>query len=94
MLDLAEETGGDLAAATAGDAGPHEVAGALLRELGRRAPTILVIEDLHWADEATLDVVRLLARKADTAPARRALPLRLPRRRLRRGDRRPCASCP
>jgi len=69
LVDVAEETGGDLAQATAGDAGPHEVAGALLRELGRRAPTILVLEDLHWADEATLDVVRLLARKADTAPA-------------------------
>jgi type II secretory pathway predicted ATPase ExeA/tetratricopeptide (TPR) repeat protein len=69
LLDVAEETGGDLAQAAAGDAGPHEVANALLRELSRRAPTVLVIEDLHWADEATLDVVRLLARKADTAPA-------------------------
>ena len=69
LVDVAEETGGDLAAATASDAGPHEVASALLRELARRAPTILVIEDLHWADEATLDVVRLLARKADTTAA-------------------------
>jgi DNA-binding CsgD family transcriptional regulator/type II secretory pathway predicted ATPase ExeA len=69
LLDVAEETGGDLAEAAAGDAGPHEVANTLLRELARRAPTVLVIEDLHWADEATLDVVRLLARKADTAPA-------------------------
>jgi ATP/maltotriose-dependent transcriptional regulator MalT len=69
LLDVAEATGGELAAAAAGDAGPHEVANALLRELGRRAPTVLVIEDLHWADEATLDAVRLLARKADTAPA-------------------------
>jgi DNA-binding CsgD family transcriptional regulator len=69
LLDVAEETDGDLARAAAGDAGPHEVANALLRELSRRAPTVLVIEDLHWADEATLDVVRLLARKADAAPA-------------------------
>ena len=69
LLDVAEETGGGLAQAAAGDAGPHEVANALLRELSRQAPTVLVIEDLHWADEATLDVVRLLARKADTAPA-------------------------
>ena len=38
LLDVAEETGGDLAQAAAGDAGPHEVANALLRELGRRAP--------------------------------------------------------
>jgi ATP/maltotriose-dependent transcriptional regulator MalT len=69
LLDIAEETGGELAQAAASDAGPHEVASALLRELARRTPTVFVIEDLHWADEATLDVVRLLARKADTAPA-------------------------
>ena len=28
-----------------------------------------MIEDLHWADEATLDVLRLLARKIDSVPA-------------------------
>ena len=54
---------------TAGGADPHEVAAALLRELTRSAPTVLVLEDLHWADEATLDVLRLLARKVDSAPA-------------------------
>ena len=31
--------------------------------------TILVLEDMHWADEATLDVLRLLARRIDTVPA-------------------------
>ena len=69
LLDVAEHTGGDLARVTAGGADPHEVAVALLRELTRSAPTVLVLEDLHWADEATLDVVRLLARKVDSAPA-------------------------
>ena len=39
-----------------------------MRELGR-APTVLVLEDLHWADEATLDVLRLLARRVETVPA-------------------------
>jgi DNA-binding CsgD family transcriptional regulator/tetratricopeptide (TPR) repeat protein len=39
----------------------HEVAGALL-ELARQ-PLVLVVEDVHWADEATLDVVRLLGRR-------------------------------
>ena len=34
-----------------------------------RAPTILVLEDLHWADEATLDVLKLLARRIETIPA-------------------------
>jgi DNA-binding CsgD family transcriptional regulator len=69
LLDVAEDTGGDLAHVTAGDAGPHEVAAALLRELTRSAPTVLVLEDLQWADEATLDVLRLLARKVESAPA-------------------------
>jgi len=69
LLDVAEDTGGDLAHVTAGDAGPHEVATALLRELTRSAPTVLVLEDLQWADEATLDVLRLLARKVESAPA-------------------------
>ncbi|HEX5584985.1 ATP-binding protein [Gaiella sp.] len=39
----------------------HDVAGALL-ELGRE-PLVVVVEDAHWADEATLDVVRLLGRR-------------------------------
>jgi DNA-binding CsgD family transcriptional regulator/tetratricopeptide (TPR) repeat protein/type II secretory pathway predicted ATPase ExeA len=69
LLDVAEDTGGDLARVTAEGAGPHEVATALLRELVRSAPTVLVLEDLHWADEATLDVLRLLARKVESAPA-------------------------
>jgi DNA-binding NarL/FixJ family response regulator len=68
LLDVAEDTGGDLARVIAREEGPHEVAAALARELARSAPTVLVLEDLHWADEATLDVLRLLARKADAAP--------------------------
>ena len=36
----------------------------LLDLLGRRQrPTVLVIEDTHWADEATLDVIRFLGRR-------------------------------
>src|SRR5205823_10252520 len=34
-----------------------------------RAPTVFVLEDAHWADEATLDVLRLLARRLETVPA-------------------------
>jgi len=37
---------------------------ALLRLLTqRRGPAILVIEDLHWADDLTLDLLRYLARR-------------------------------
>ena len=48
---------------------PHEVVAALAHELSARVPTIFVLEDLHWADEATLDVLRLLARRVATVPA-------------------------
>ncbi len=48
---------------------PHEVAAALIRELETATPAILVLEDVHWADEATLDVLRLLGRRIDAVPA-------------------------
>ncbi|WP_433826253.1 ATP-binding protein [Actinoplanes sp. CA-015351] len=31
-------------------------------------PTVLVVEDLHWADEATLDVLRFLVRRITALP--------------------------
>ena len=40
-----------------------------MREASRRAPTIVVFEDVHWADEATLDVLGLLGRRIETFPA-------------------------
>ncbi len=69
LIDVAASTGGQLEALVQSDPKPYEVAAALLDELGRSAPTVLVIEDLHWADEATLDVVRLLGRRVESAPA-------------------------
>ena len=65
LLDVAEVTGGELEELVESGARPHEVAAALMRELRTRAPTILVIEDLHWADEATLDVLKLLVRRIE-----------------------------
>ena len=31
-------------------------------------PTLVVVEDVHWADEATLDLLLYLARRIDRAP--------------------------
>ena len=31
-------------------------------------PTVLVVEDVHWADEATRDVLRFLVRRISTCP--------------------------
>ncbi len=44
-----------------------EVLPALLAFLGR-GPTVAVVEDLHWADDATLDAMRYLARRLATLP--------------------------
>ena len=68
LLDIAQETGGELGELVESGARPHEVVAALMRELRARAPTILVLEDVHWADEASLDVLRLLARRIETVP--------------------------
>ena len=34
----------------------------LLQRLAERSPTVLVIEDLHWADDSTRDLMRFLVR--------------------------------
>jgi DNA-binding CsgD family transcriptional regulator/tetratricopeptide (TPR) repeat protein len=47
----------------------HSVVGDLLVAVGRRAPLVVVIEDLHWADTPTLLLLRHLARGALEARA-------------------------
>ena len=69
LFAIAESTGGELGPALAQGANPPQVALALARELRSSPPTLLVLEDLHWADEATLDVFTLLFRRAETVPA-------------------------
>ena len=69
LIEVAESSGGEVEALVRGAAKPYEVATALMHELGRHAPSVLVLEDVHWADEATLDVVRLLGRKVEGVPA-------------------------
>ncbi len=69
LLDVAQVTGGELQDVVQSGAVPHDVTAVLMRELHEHATTIVVIEDLHWADEATLDVLRLLARRIESVPA-------------------------
>lgn len=40
---------------------------ALFTELAAE-PTVLVVEDLHWADEASAELLRFLARRVEAAP--------------------------
>src|SRR3954471_4927242 len=68
LLDLARDLDDDLAEQIVGGEGPHDVAASLLRELDGRTPSVVVLEDVHWADEATLDVLRLLAARIRSVP--------------------------
>jgi DNA-binding CsgD family transcriptional regulator/tetratricopeptide (TPR) repeat protein len=65
LLDFADAVGGELAELVHAGARPHDVTMALRRELGQGRPAILVFEDAQWADEATLDVLRLLSGRLD-----------------------------
>jgi DNA-binding CsgD family transcriptional regulator/tetratricopeptide (TPR) repeat protein len=69
LHDVARRAGGALADAVAGsDTGA--VLDALLAELDDPLrPTVLVLEDVHWADEATLDVLRYVGRRIERLPA-------------------------
>jgi predicted ATPase len=69
LVDVADRLGGDFAEALAEGRDLHELVAALVRSLAARAPAVLVFEDVHWADEATLDVLRVLIRKIEDVGA-------------------------
>jgi predicted ATPase len=64
LVDIARGLGGPLAQLLATAASREQIFEACLAAVGGSARTTLVIvEDVHWADEATLDVLRHLARR-------------------------------
>jgi DNA-binding CsgD family transcriptional regulator/tetratricopeptide (TPR) repeat protein len=64
LYDIARQTGGRLLAQLEGEAPRAALFSTMLDELrGAAQPTLLVIEDIHWADEATLDLIKFLARR-------------------------------
>ena len=64
LHDIAAELGAGVRAALTHDAGRLEIFGAVLDALGRDARCV-VFEDLHWADEATLDLLAYLGRRIE-----------------------------
>ncbi|HJW59020.1 MAG TPA: AAA family ATPase, partial [Actinomycetota bacterium] len=68
--DLVGQVGAELTRALAEGGERDAVPAALRAELDWAGhPTVLVVEDVHWADEATLDVLRYLARRVAELPA-------------------------
>jgi predicted ATPase/DNA-binding CsgD family transcriptional regulator len=88
LQEIARSAGWDLqrAVAQGGRLSAFSEARAMLDQAGR--VSLLVIEDLHWADDATVDFVRFLGRRIDNARILLLLTARsdepLARARLRR----------
>ncbi|HYY80543.1 MAG TPA: AAA family ATPase [Actinomycetes bacterium] len=69
LHDIARQAGGRLAELLA-SGGPREaVFAAFLDQLARPPRQVVVVEDAHWADEATLDLLVFLGRRLERTPA-------------------------
>ena len=70
LHDIARQVGGALLDATTSSVAREVLFGAMLDELRRDAsPTVVIVEDVHWADEATLDLLQFLSRRIHQTPA-------------------------
>ncbi|MGZ4333342.1 MAG: ATP-binding protein [Gaiellaceae bacterium] len=75
--DLVGSVSGALEEAILNGARPQELHPLLVAELEPRSrPTVLVLEDVHWADDATLDAITFLARRIGSLHAVLILTLR------------------
>src|SRR5262245_51230465 len=68
LLDMAPQLPGELPTLLRSNTDRHAIFAAFLTEL-QRTPTIAVFEDVHWADEATLDLIKFLARRVQRTSA-------------------------
>ncbi len=69
LFDIASKLGGELLELCRADAPRDDLFRALLRQISEPAELhVLVMEDVHWADEATVDLLRFLGRRLRDAP--------------------------
>jgi DNA-binding CsgD family transcriptional regulator len=67
LHEIAHQSGGRLRELCTGEADRNELFAACVEVLDS-APTGIVVEDLHWADEATLDWLAFLSRRLSRTP--------------------------
>jgi DNA-binding CsgD family transcriptional regulator/tetratricopeptide (TPR) repeat protein len=64
LFDIGSQVGGEVAELCRRGASRDQLFAAFLAELDSAGPvTVAVIEDVHWADEATLDLLSMLGRR-------------------------------
>jgi ATP/maltotriose-dependent transcriptional regulator MalT len=69
LFDIASKLGGELLELCRADAPREDLFRALLRQVSEPGELhALVMEDVHWADEATVDLLRFLGRRLRDAP--------------------------
>lgn len=66
VLDVAQGLDAGFAAIVRSGAPGYEVLRAFLAALRRRPGLVLMLDDLHWSDEATLDLLRFCGRRIDS----------------------------
>jgi predicted ATPase len=70
LLDLAGQVGGELDELCRAGAAREDLFRALLRQVSEPGTlNAVVFEDVHWADEATVDLPRFVGRRLRNAPA-------------------------
>ncbi len=69
LVDIADELGGELAEALRSNRPPHELFHAFLQAVrAHEGPTVVVVEDAHWADDASADFLKFVARRIARYP--------------------------
>jgi predicted ATPase len=68
LYDIAAQMQGDLLALLTAQANRADLFSSFLNDL-RQRPSIVVFEDVHWADDATLDVIKFLGRRMQGIPS-------------------------
>lgn len=69
LLDMSDALGPEIRARMQTSAPQFELFRSILTELRTSAPSVVVIEDAQWADEATLDLLSYLGRRVADVPA-------------------------
>ena len=65
LYDIAPQAQSNLLNLLEDEAPRASILAAVLEEMDGRTPSIFVIEDIHWADEATLDLLKFLGRRVN-----------------------------